>query len=170
MEEDDDNITQQEKDALTEAIKELRIKRKVASNKPEEGIWYYIWMKPNWKLVDLQGGDNMHGELWQDLVHHRIKDHYKLTLEQVDVLEDASQGVPRGRVVLERDKYVFYHGGDFPTGKSTDAEKKKLIGLFNLTCFYLEDKNRVEFRFAEHYKMDPDEQEIVKSVLGEVSY
>jgi hypothetical protein len=165
----DDECTRKESRMLEKAIDELRKKRN-ASGKPAEGIWYYIWLKPNWKFFSVQNGERMHCEMWERFVKHEIKDHYKLNDEDVDKIEDVLCSMPRGRCNFVNDRFELYHGDDFPSGKNAETEKTKIMGWFNLTALYFHDRDKVKFVFDPHYKMSQEEKDIVESVLGPIPY
>jgi len=165
----DDECTKKESEMLEKAIDELRKKRN-ASGKPSEGIWYYIWLKPNWKLKVVQSGESLHLDMWERFVKHEIKDHYKLSDEDIDKIEELTCCMPRGRCCLVNDHFELYHGDNFPKGRDAEAEKTKLMGWFNLTALYFHDREKVKFIVDPHYGVPQDEKDIAESVLGPIPY
>ena len=171
MTDEDDGVlhlTPQQQEAMERSIAELR-RKKNASGRPAEGVWYYAWFKPSWKLFVLQGDNRMHVDLWAVIVQD-LASRYKLDDVAVDKLESAFDGMPRGRCCLEDGRYVMHHGGDWPSRQSVESQKKRLLGEFSLVPFYLADKSRVEFKHDENYRMEPADQKAIVEVLGDIPY
>lgn len=146
---------------------------------PRTGIWYYLWLKPRWKLwtfpyVDVKKAYS-HYEVWQALAED-VGRHYKLTERQVSDLQELPYCFPRGRVDTSdilatnelgepntrSDQWFLLHGNDFPLSK--DGEIKKIISLFNLVGPATRDM--VKELVVDHEKMVPDHVAKASVILG----
>lgn len=132
-----------------------------------DGIWYYVWLKPEWKLYVLYGELIQHADQWRESVVPDIAKHYKIDSRP---LAPLYYSMPRGRVVSERygEKYRIVHGGDFPSSLGESAEIKSLVGLFGLSNRMILGKVSVEFH--EHETMDADHQKRMKKIIGKIPY
>jgi hypothetical protein len=149
-------------------------------DEPNIGIWYYIWLKPNWELRfllrKLDDPKNVgHVKFWQSLVEE-IDKHYSLTDEGISTLRGLPYGMPRGRVELKdatagrvltpQTVFVLYHGNDFPLPKQ--AEIKTLITSFDLVPFALE--HRVIDAFTDHETTVEEHRKKTQEILGPIPY
>jgi len=150
------------------------------SRKPSTGIWYYVYLKPKWVLMtfsDAEYGALSHYEAWMKYIVPKLIDHYDIE-DNIDDLEDAYRGVPRGRVDVTTDlemglraeggpKFFLLHGDDFPSGTKS-GQLGKIMSRFNLS--HLAARGVVVDKAVDHEKMDPEHQKIVTSIVGEVPY
>jgi len=148
---------------------------------PKVGIWYYLWLKPNWKLVMLPSKIDEktipHVKAWFLSFVEDLAEHYKLSEVQKTRLKDVPWCMPRGRVdylnlatgkPLLEGNFNIYHGGDFPSNLSQEGEIKKIISEFDLTSLHLQ--GRVQVVQNEHEKMDPQHQKEAQAILGPIPY
>jgi hypothetical protein len=135
---------------------------------PHTGIWYYLWLKPTWKLwtypyINRAPG---HFEVWPILVE-LIATHYNLKPNETSILKEQYRCFPRGRIdkgdLKNPDKYFICHGDDFPIDKN--GEIYKIISIFNLTIPQLH--GLVEIVCDAHEKTDPKHINIAKMLIGE---
>lgn len=143
---------------------------------PKIGIWYYLWLKPNWKLWTMPMKENQdwsHGEVWSAALAEDVAKHYGLNSDQTEELKNAPYGLPRGRVdvrdlIMGRPTGGFhvYHGDDFPLPK--ESELKKIIGKFDLTRLTLENKVKIEVH--DHEKMSESDKETIQNLIGPIPY
>jgi len=142
--------------------------------KPKTGIWYYLWLKPKWKLWTYTYEDKhpSHLEAWQILAED-IANHYNLSDEKLEELKEVPYGLPRGRVdnnipdfptFFTSNKWYILHGDDFPLSKA--GEIKRIVSIFNLVYVV----NDVEVKVIGHEMMDPKHQERIQEILGPIPY
>ena len=145
---------------------------------PKLGIWYYLWLKPKWKLWTMPLGAEdrpwTHPEAWEVLAEDLGK-HYQLDQERVELVKGLHYALPRGRVdtkELETGKQLgritLYHGDDFPSGLSREGELKRIIAQFDLTKLALHDQ--IDALFARHKTMDANQQRMLQEVIGPIPY
>lgn len=139
-------------------------------NPGDEGIWYYVWLKPNWHLSVQYGDQVQHYFQWRDIVVPLLVDHYKLSHEQAEKLSPIHTAMPRGRVVGEfyGREFTMAHGGDFPRGQSEQGEIKRLMGVFNLSKMAVLGKVKVITH--DHEKMTTDHKKRLQKIIGKVPY
>ena len=100
--------------------------------RPSEGIWYWVYLKPDWELrvfKNTEYGDFLtHVDVWEDYIAPLLAEHYNVSLKS---LINIPYAMPRGRVVKRKDgTWFLYHGNDAPGGLA--KWKKKIIHAFNL--------------------------------------
>lgn len=147
---------------------------------PKLGVWYYLWMEPEWKLwtyeVKLDQKIIAHDEVWRILAQD-IGEHYNLSVAQTDELAKHPYGLPRGRVdttsdmifgVKPKDDKIFVvHGDDFPSSMSKEAELKKIVSRFDLIKLLLDKQNnKVEIVHHEHEEMVEKDKELLQNLIG----
>lgn len=159
----------QKLDKLLDSLKKNPLKEDI---RPSEGIWYWVWLKPNWQLREFRfteyGEDIQHDEAWRNYIAPEIAKHYKVKLTEVvgvDSLINAYTGMPRGRVA-KTDKWMFYHGNDTPIPMV--KAKLMIASRFNLRSALVEGK--AEFRFDEHEAMQDEDKTVLESIIGEIPY
>ena len=145
---------------------------------PKIGIWYYLWLKPNWKLwtMPLTEEKNWsHYEVWNGAIAEDLAKHYGLNDNQMERLKDVAYGFPRGRVDVKdlisgrpAGGFTIYHGDDFPSKLSKESELKKIIGKFDLTRLALENKIKIEV--IDHEKMSESDKDAIQNLIGPVPY
>jgi hypothetical protein len=166
---------------LDEALK--RERALAESVQPTSGIWYYVWLDPEWRLevfTAREYGYIGHEDAWKKYVCPELVKHYKLTPAQARDLADAYQGMPRGRVDLSASTANFmvagerpgawyiWHGSDSPSGRSDKKEADVLVSRFNLTgpaC-----RGLVVFKHAGHETMNAEDKQTVERILGPVPF
>jgi hypothetical protein len=158
---------------LMNIIKLMRSRNRTAM-KPSEGIWYYVYLKPHWKLFTIpfeKDKDFLHMEMWSNIVVPELIKHYKIEeFQEKEDLTNLVYSLPRGRVVhTAKDTWVLYNGNDLPKSLSRSSEEKKIISSFGLTSLLLSKKN-VEFAFDEHEQMEPRQKEELQEIIGKVDY
>ncbi|MDP1712424.1 MAG: hypothetical protein Q8K86_08205 [Candidatus Nanopelagicaceae bacterium] len=146
---------------------------------PRIGIWYYLWLKPEWVLkampVKIGGPGIQHYKVWSVLAEEAAK-HFNLNDEQLRVVARLPYSMPRGRVDYRdlktgaaQRRFILYHGNDFPSTLDVAAETRRIIGEFNLTSQLLNHQN-VGPQFDEHETMLIKQQEELRKVLGDIPY
>ena len=156
-------------DKLNEAFKQRWVKIR-ESIMPSEGIWYIIYLKPNWVLKtykEIDFPDCAHAQMWEDDLSHVVADHYKVPQKKLASLPYA---FPRGRIAnlnpgrgittpSDRygDKWVVYYGKDLPGGDG--KWKAKILSSFDLSSFI----GRVEWKLDDH---EITQEEDVAEMVG----
>jgi hypothetical protein len=142
----------------------------VEDTRPSEGIWYYVYLKPIWKLYVFKAteyGDMTHVDAWSKYLADIVAKHYKVNPDKVigaESLRTAYLCMPRGRVFQDqKGKWIFNHGNDFPV--PIKKAKKLLPAEFELTKQALQ--KMVEFRFEDHEVQDPHDVHIFKTLVGQ---
>ena len=154
--------------ARQRANKPLTEQRKPAT----EGIWYWVYYAPNWKLEAFITSDPDdealyqlgHPVAWSTYIVPLLKDHYKLEDVVARKLEELPYGMPRGRMGKEGGIWKFWYGDDFPHGLSPERAKRQIISVFWLNAPAASGK--VEWHVAPHEKMNVDDQIDVQSIIG----
>jgi len=132
-------------------LEQKMLAKKLASQRPAEGPYYWIFRSPSWVLkaypsCDFGGKVEDHVKAW-NMEAFILARHYKVSMRDI---EDYPYGMPRGRVADMRQNkgckhdFVVYHGDDSPVSDW----KQRVISAFNLRGF------NVEFRLDEHEVMD----------------
>lgn len=134
------------------------------------GIWYYLFLQPDWKLetfrTDDYGEGVDHFNVWGTHLVRILKQHYKLDVRTAARSKGLAYGMPRGRVDrLASDDWVFFHGKDFPRGLTLESEKRKLISAFGLSRVAAANPDKIRFELAKHEKMVPEEQKQLQDLL-----
>jgi hypothetical protein len=147
--------------------------------RPSEGIWYYIYLYPDWELIPVlatEYGGYGHEQFWARYLAPKIVDHYELGMgtkiyrdSAIRKIRELHLSMPRGRVSAppkqkieyagtlgekgSEDPGVWYfdHGNDFPAGMILEDQQKRLISLFNVTGPAI--SGNVEFREVDHERM-----------------
>jgi hypothetical protein len=162
----------------------LDIRKKVMQEdaRPSPGIWYYLWLKPEWKRIIVRYtdyGPYGHPEFWEEYIAHEILSFYKIEKSKLDQVADLCYSMPRGRVermpdtgiMMANEKPgVWYmdYGGDIPSSLNAEAEQRRLISEFNLSGFA--NRDMVEFRVVNHEKMLGEHKEKLQKLIGDISY
>jgi hypothetical protein len=170
---------------LNKAFKIIKETRRM----PTTGIWYYIWLKPQWELevfpaLDENGGkeygDLSHLEAWMNYLAPKLVTHYglKLTNEQLEQLTDAYRGVPRGRVDISDDLihgtskgssiWFILHGNDFPRGKNMESELGKIMRELRIAGYAASGK--IKTKYSEHETMVESHQKVLQQFFGEIPF
>jgi hypothetical protein len=171
---------------LNKAFKIIKETRRM----PTAGIWYYIWLKPQWELIvfpaldengEKEYGDLAHLEAWMNYLVPKLVTHYglKLTKEQLEQLTDAYRGVPRGRVDISDDlihggtpkgpsMWFIFHGNDFPKGKNIESELGKIMRELRIAGFAASGK--IQTKYSEHETMVESHQKVLQQLLGEIPF
>jgi hypothetical protein len=158
---------------LEEALNRLQKELLLESQEPSPGIWYILWLKPNWELFTYKETEfpNVdHSRVWTAALHIKVAEHYKIDERKVKNLVYA---FPRGRVVYRNKrgrpidintdktgKWYLYHGRDFPGGIS--KWKKKIISEFNIAGFL----DKIEWDYDDHERMQRDDVLKMSSLIG----
>jgi hypothetical protein len=133
-----------------------------------EGIWYYVYLRPDWHLMYDLDPNASHLQFWRKTVAPMLMDWYKLDDSARVKLSELSTSMPRGRVLLNERRYGIYHGDDFPKGLSRDGELKKIVSAFGLSRYYI--LKRVDVCFEPHECMDKKQQTALRKLLGKIPY
>ncbi len=144
------------------------------------GIWYYVYLDPDWTLLTFRTDD--HGEgvdhlgVWGTHIVTLLKAHYKLDDRTAGRIRETAYGMPRGRVdriepdihkVGERPgDWMFYHGEDFPTGLTEESEHRKLISAFGLSRLAAKAPDKIRFEPSKHERMVPEEKALLQKLLN----
>ena len=130
---------------------------------PHVGIWYYLWLKPDWKLWPYPYINRARGhyEVWPAL-SEIVSNHFHLLPNESSVLQEQYRCFPRGRIDKIGDKWYICHGGDFP--KDENGEINTIISRFNLTIPKI--RGLVEIKIDDHEKTDPKHVNIAKMLIG----
>ena len=144
---------------------------------PSTGIWYYVWLRPHWKLfVDREPLTQhmiywpltQHMIYWPQKVVPRLVRHYKLNDASRLELLPLSQSMPRGRVTYIGDGcYDIYHGAEWPAAIDR-APIRIIANAFGLRRQYAEFL--VMGCFREHEEMRADHKRRLQKIIGKVSY
>jgi hypothetical protein len=143
---------------IEEKIRLKLLKVACESQQPSEGVWYLIYLKPNWiirayKDIDYPNVD--HVKVWSRDVSHIVAEHYKTSQKEIEMHPYA---FPRGRVVninpsrkgvptraeMYGDKWAMYFGDDLPGGAA--KWKAKILNEFDLSWTI----GRIEWRYDDH--------------------
>jgi hypothetical protein len=168
---------------LSEAEARMEAARKPArpeSREPMTGIWYYVYLHPEWKLetfrTDEYGEGVDHFGAWGTHIVPILRAHYQLDDRTTARLKETAYGMPRGRVdrispeiykVGERPgDWVFFHGDDFPSGLVRASQERKLISAFGLSRVAAVNPDKIRFEVSAHEKMIPEEREGIQKLLG----
>jgi hypothetical protein len=157
-------------------LSELKRSLLKEDTRPAAGIWYFVWLKPVWKLEvykDTEYGDSTHMDVWAKYVADEIASHYKVDVDKVlggvDSLRNMYQCMPRGRVFQNLKKeWILAHGNDFPKKYGVNRAKKQIVSSFELTTLFLMGKAR--FAFDGHETMDKQERALAAKLLGKIPY
>lgn len=133
-----------------------------------EGIWYYIWLRPDWHLMYDLDPQASHLQFWRKTVAPMLVDWYKLKESARIKLGELNASMPRGRVLLDEGRYGIYHGEDFPKKLSQEGELKKIVSAFGLSRYWI--LRRVDVRFEPHECMDKKQQTALRKLLGKIPY
>jgi hypothetical protein len=142
---------------------------KTASTKERHGIYYWVYLKPNWvlkSLVDDSFSDLGHPSLWRDLARNVIAPHYKITDPTLlRELSNIPYSMPRGRLANIKNpqgqrQFIFWNGNDFTM---TEQQKKQLIQAFDLGTEYV--NGMVRFAYDDHEVMLPDDVSQLKNII-----
>ena len=148
------------------------------NTRPSEGIWYYIYLKPEWGFLHWKFTEYPtaydHPKVWVDYVLPVLVKHYKLTDDQTDKLKPLYYSMPRGRINhlaflpghSSSGRWVVAHGRDFPLDE--DSELKNIVNAFNLSGLVL--WKMVDFEVADHEKMSKRHMEDIQKIIGPVPY
>jgi hypothetical protein len=150
---------------------------------PHTGIWYYLWLKPQWKLWTYPYHDVKkqwsHFEIWQELCK-TVESHY--AVGHIEEMQELPYCFPRGRVdtsdilttgeqmlrnevkdpVMPAEYYLLH--GDWPSALSPAGELKKIISLFNLIG--PANRNLVHVKETKHEMTDPKHVEAMENLIG----
>lgn len=145
--------------------------RRKAMNAPSasEGIWYYLWLEPDWFFIPSIESGNSHWAWWNDSIADEIAQHYDLDKKELRTLKTLQHSLPRGRIVEDKPgHFVVAHGNDFPRSLSPRSEINTIIGAFGLSKPHL--LGNVEVRFEAHETMDSKHREQLEELIGAVPY
>lgn len=134
---------------------------KLRSDRPREGVWYYVWLKPRWKLVG--AFNTSHLELWNKEVVPVIGKHYRLSADARKDLETAHKSMPRGRVGIRSSVWFSWHGNDV----KQDVLDAVTSG-FGLTPLLM--KNELTVAFHDHEVMSAEHQCVAMDCIGSIPY
>ena len=137
------------------------------SDEPTGGAWYVAYLRPKWEIVTWFG-DAGHVRKWPELVVPLLAKHYHLSFEEVEELNNAPYGMPRGRAVYYQGEAWLAHGKDWPKVADVPANLRFLISEFGLNG--LQVSKRLHVVFDEHETMQRDDQRIVRRIIGKVPY
>lgn len=132
---------------------------------PQEGIWYWVFLAPDWKLITWNGPSATHMGVWPDVVNAYLAPHYKLSPPAIAQAKSLVYAFPRGRVSAESEgnmKYFFIrHGNDTPTPEGL----KQVESDFNLIRHLLE--GMAEEIYDGHETTVGSETEEMRKLLGQ---
>lgn len=143
------------------------------AGEPKNGIWYWVWLKPQWKLLTWafparEKKDELHINVWPKIVTSIITPHYGLSQQQATLALELPYSMPRGRVTAEvmedegkQTTYFFIrNGSDIPTPDG----KKRIENDFNLTLHLLE--GLAEWIYDSEETMVKAEEEQMSQIIG----
>jgi len=153
---------------LREKLKRENLRR---DRRPSAGIWYWVWLRPNWILCDFKEteyGKITHEQVWVKYVAPEIARHYRLTKHDAERLNPLTKSLPRGRVFRGRKTgfWIFMHAADNPRGNQ--HFEMLLPSRFNLTKQLL--FGGVSFAKDELLEMLPSDQSALKAIIGRLPY
>lgn len=137
------------------------------NEEPKEGLWYYVWLKPEWCL-HFAFGQVGHVFEWRNTVVPALVKHYGLDNSQALAIRDLTYSMPRGRVVLDGNEVYIGHGNDFPAKTDYDDEMRRIVNEFELGRHLI--LGRVHVGLESHEKMNKRQQKAVQEVIGKVPY
>jgi len=162
-------------EALLMHSRRLRTKCLRESAKPSAGIWYWVWLKPEWVLQtykDVDFPDVIHVTIWEEFLAGKVAEHYGVSVRQ---LLPLSYAFPRGRVVHvrptkkeislpsdDRGQWTFYHGNDAPGG--LERWKKKLVHSFSLN----EMVGAIDWKLDDHERRSREEVREIEALIGKI--
>ena len=151
-------------------MKTAAIKRNGRANgdAATEGIWYFVYLKPDWMLLLDRDRNASHLQYWRKTVVPMLIDWYKLKKDVAPKLGELSASMPRGRVLEDEGRHGVYHGGDFPKSLSFQGEINKIISGFGISKRYL--LQRVDIRYEPHEKMEAAQQKVLQKIIGKLPY
>jgi hypothetical protein len=146
-------------------------KKVILAARPSAGIWYYVFDK-NWGLNAWRANEapyTGHPEVWKYIIVPKMAQKLGFSPSVAEKIGELPYCMPRGRVDAtladgENYKWVLYHGNDFPSGVSVEAERRKLVSYFNLTGPFI--RGEVSFQEVPHEKMMDDQKEAFRVLTG----
>jgi hypothetical protein len=140
---------------------------------PKDGIWYWVFLKPEWKLVTsafpVREKKNVnHVELWPKVCQSFLSQHYKWTQSQLNEAMSLPYSMPRGRVTAEALEengqtmtYFFIrHGSDTPAPRTLN----EIVNEYGLSLHLLE--GMAEFIHDPEETMVKEEQNAMAVLIG----
>jgi hypothetical protein len=133
--------------------------------KSSDGIWYYVYLKPGWIMMYLEGGLHQHIHFWPHNVIPKLQEHYELTNAEAKKLEPLYASMPRGRVTSFKygTSFEIVHGNDFPSCMGISSEINDILDLFNLPL-------NTPHGYHEHEAMLSGHKKRLQAVIGKVKY
>jgi hypothetical protein len=139
------------------------------SDVPVEGIFYYIWLKPNWQFVSFTvncESCTTHPDLWERIAVPSLIKHYRVKETPFNVvhLNSAFTAMPRGRVVGPSQGFWIMDYGPLPKTLSENLLRIEVANRFGLTRSRVEGK--VKFiTDDEHYIPEPQHVSLVRKII-----
>ena len=158
------------KSAVERYLEKIIVARNRSAMRPSEGIWYYVYLKPRWRLIVWpfeQYEEMTHPDAWVKYVVPLIIKYYGIkSKNDVENISNLPYSMPRGRCAFSSQKiWTLFHGDDFPSELSKEGEHKKIISALGLTKIALDNKEKVVFRFDDHEVMDDLERSQLKKII-----
>jgi len=160
-------------DALNHLVKKITEQRKPSL----EGIWYYTYLHPEWKLEvyrsDDYGGIG-HVGVWGKYLSGLFMGHYKLDSSKLSQVRGLVYSMPRGRmeritpeIHQEGQKpghWYLWHGDDFPKSLIVEVEKRRILSEFELNTPAA--AGMTHWEVSAHEGMVKEQQAELQKVLG----
>jgi hypothetical protein len=136
---------------------------------PREGIWYWVLLSSDWKLLTWDSPvrekrDFLHVEVWPAIVRSHLVSHYGLSPSEARRATELPYAFPRGRISSESEGKLHYffvrHGNDTPVPDGL----RQVEGRFNLVRHLLEGLAE-EIR-DRHETMDRTQNEEMTQLIG----
>lgn len=138
--------------------------------KPSPGLFYALDTSGGWMIVPRfigTGEEFAHPDLWAEIVHDLLPQHWDLSPDQVAELLEAPYGCARGRVISPEEHHLDAHKGKWLVLHGGEKEIPREVRYTLLAHFHLLPlKRQVVFIEEEHSHMLPTDRAIVAPILG----
>jgi len=140
---------------------------------PKDGIWYWVFLKPDWKLVawafPARDKKNVnHIDLWPKVCQSFLAPHYKWNQSQLNEAMRLPYSMPRGRVTSEvfeengqtMTYFFIRHGSDTPAPHNLN----EIMNEYGLSLHVLE--KMAEFIHDPEETMVEEEQAAMVALIS----
>ena len=130
------------------------------------GLWYYVWLKPNWVFMGTKQEYAQHPAIWAEEILPAIGEHYQLSDGAFEKLFLLFRAMPRGRVMSVNygQRFRIAHGSDFPSSIGMTQ------GILQVKHHFGLGRRCVETEQQEHETMDREHQRTIQKIIGKVPY
>ena len=157
-------------DDMSISLESHKLARINESDIAVDGIFYYVYLKPNWQIVSFSMTKEdaiIHPDLWQRAVVPLLVKHYKIKKDFANNTEFkfAFSAMPRGRVMGYPDGSWIVDYGPLPKTLPENRVRVEVVNRFGLTRSKLEGKVKFVTN-DQHYVPDPQHVSLVEQVIG----